>query len=106
MIILNHIIEHDRNPASLLEKLKKRLSENGVIIGSTPNSEDFFFKIFGRYWGCLHFPYHINIFSKNSLQTLCSKQNLVIDFYYDLQGTGISMSLENIIKYIFKIKKR
>jgi len=106
LIILNHVIEHDRNPASLLRKLKKKLSKNGVIIGSTPNSEDFFFKIFGRYWGCLHFPYHINIFSKKSLQVLCSKQNLAVDFYFDFQGTGISQSLENIIKYIFKIKKK
>tara|TARA_B100001175_G_C19502756_1_gene639106 strand:+ start:908 stop:1804 length:897 start_codon:yes stop_codon:yes gene_type:complete len=106
LIILNHIIEHSNNPEKLIKVLKNKLSINGVIIGSTPNSRDMFLKIFEKYWGCLHFPYHIHLFSKNSLKILCHKNNLKIKFYFDIQSTGLSMSLENLIKDIFKIKKK
>ena len=106
LIILNHIIEHVNNPEKLLKILKGKLSKNGIIIGSTPNSRDIFFKIFKKYWGCLHFPYHIHLFSKNSLKILCHRNNLKIKFYFDIQSTGLSMSLENLFKDIFKIKKK
>jgi SAM-dependent methyltransferase len=106
LIILNHVIEHVSDPRSLLLFLKTLLKKNGKIIGQTPNYSDLTFVIFGKYWGALHFPYHINLFSRIGLVRLVKKLNLFIKTSPSIMPTGWSMSLENIIKNIFSIKSK
>ena len=106
LIILNHVIEHVPDPRGLLLFLKTLLRKNGRIIGQTPNYFDLTFAIFGKYWGALHFPYHINLFSRTSLTRLAEKQNLFIKTSPSIMPTGWSMSLENIIKKIFSMKSK
>ena len=106
LIILNHVIEHVPNPYDLISFLKSVLKDDGKIIGQTPNWNDFTFKVFGNYWGPLHQPYHLNIFSKKTMSKLCKNLNLKIEITKALMPTGLSMSLENIIKKKFNLKSR
>lgn len=106
LIIINHVIEHVPDPLNFLLKLKSKLKPKGKIIGQTPNYKDFTFNLFGDTWGALHQPYHLNLFSKISLKKLCSESSLNIKISQAFMPTGISMSLENLIKKFFNIKRK
>lgn len=106
LIILNHVLEHVQNPHKLIYFLKSVLKENGMIVGQTPNYKDFTYRIFGKYWGPLHQPYHLNIFSKKTLYSLCKNLNLKVKIYQAFMPTGLSMSFENIVKKYFLIKTK
>ena len=106
LIIINHVIEHVPDPLNFLLKLKSKLKPKGKIIGQTPNYKDFTFNLFGDTWGALHQPYHLNLFSKMSLKKLCSETSFNVKISQAFMPTGISMSLENLIKKFFNIKTK
>ena len=106
LIIINHVIEHVPDPLNFLFKLRSKLKPNGRIIGQTPNYKDFTFNLFGDTWGALHQPYHLNLFSKMSLKKLCSETSFNVKISQAFMPTGISMSLENLIKKFFNIKTK
>jgi len=41
LIIINHVLEHIKNPLGLLEKAKKKLNKNGKILIVVPNRDGF-----------------------------------------------------------------
>jgi len=67
---LNQVIEHFISPYEQLKSIGPRLSSNGQIFISTPNSESVIRKLSGRKWINWHVPYHQNYFSQESLRTL------------------------------------
>lgn len=106
LIRLNHVIEHFNNPIEAMINIKYLLSENGLVVGQTPNTESISFKIFKYYWGCLHYPYHTAIFDKNSLELLANKCGYtLVSVSYSLMPTGWSMSFENFLKTKLDIQK-
>jgi 2-polyprenyl-3-methyl-5-hydroxy-6-metoxy-1,4-benzoquinol methylase len=103
VIRMNHVIEHLPNIDTTLIKLRKLLKYDGIIIGQTPNASHYTSNLFKSFWGPLHYPYHILLFSKKGLINHASKWGL------ELQGTsktimptGWAMSIENIIKPIIQ----
>lgn len=69
-ITMIHLIEHIRDPLSLLVECKKALACNGKIYLLTPNIEGFGHELFKHHWRGLEPPRHLNIFSKQSIRTL------------------------------------
>ncbi|QGY39361.1 methyltransferase domain-containing protein [Pseudodesulfovibrio cashew] len=105
LIILSHLIEHVVNPAALLEKAGKLLADGGRLYIETPNVNCLDFRIFGKYWGGLHFPRHTFLFSPETVGTLLERQG----FSLEEQGATLNMfgwalSLQNYLADRFDLR--
>jgi len=78
-ILAQQVIEHEPDPKTLLLEMKERLSDNGRIILSFPNVGALYRHIFRERWLHWHVPYHINHFSKKSIQILAQRCGMRIE---------------------------
>lgn len=99
VIRLNHVIEHLCEVDKTMNLLIDMLSKNGIIIGQTPNAEHYTSKLWRKYWGNMHYPYHTIIFSKEGLSYAANRWGSQL---LDTKGTnltnGWALSLENFLK--------
>lgn len=80
VVYLGDVLEHARDPRSLIEETKRILKENGYIIISTPNLNSFWAKItlflfqtLRIPWSSVAPPYHLFQFSMSNLNILMEK---------------------------------
>lgn len=78
LITASQVLEHENNPVKFLTDCKKFLKPGGKIILSFPNTDTFFRKIWGQHWLHWHVPYHLNHFSRKSINILARRSNLKI----------------------------
>lgn len=99
VIRMRHVIEHLADPDGTMQKLRSLLRPGGRILGETPNAAHYTAKLMGRYWGCLHFPYHTWILSTRGLERAARRWSLqLVDTKGVLLPTGWAMSFENMLK--------
>jgi SAM-dependent methyltransferase len=67
LIIMQHVLEHVRDPKAVLEKAFSLLRPNGLVAGELPNIASWDASIFGRYWGGGHAPRHLYHFTPQTL---------------------------------------
>jgi 2-polyprenyl-3-methyl-5-hydroxy-6-metoxy-1,4-benzoquinol methylase len=67
-ITLNHVIEHVREPISVLGRCGELLRPGGRIIVTTPNLNSWGLRLFGPSWLGLDPPRHLVIFTPSSLR--------------------------------------
>lgn len=107
VIRMNHVIEHLSDLDSTMSALAGLLKPNGKLILQTPNPKTVTRKIFGRFWGALHYPYHTVLFTPAGLGKGSYRWGLGID---SINGctlpTGWAMSIENVIKNYIKSTRR
>jgi len=77
-IILNHVIEHVRNPKQWLHQIEKILNKNGVVYIETPNLKSHLFHYEKKDYTFLTPPDHLWIFSPSSFETMIKKSSLKI----------------------------
>ena len=73
LIRMGHVIEHVRDPLATLRRAWELLKPGGTLFGETPNIDCWDFELFGRYWGALHFPRHIALFSPETISEACER---------------------------------
>lgn len=73
LIRMGHVIEHVRDPIATLRRAWELLKPGGTLFGETPNIDCLDFRIFGRYWGALHFPRHIALFTPETMTQACER---------------------------------
>lgn len=78
-IIANQVLEHTNNPMEFLTTCKGRLTKNGRIILSFPNTNSLTRYFLGNNWLHWHIPYHLNFFTKKSIKILANKSGLTIE---------------------------
>lgn len=99
LIIMNHLIEHVRDPIKLLEKAKLKLKADGYIIGELPNVESWDFQCFRKFWGGLHVPRHLHNFSPQALRLTAAAagfDNCRITF--NLNTSHWALSVQNLLQ--------
>ena len=106
VIRLNHVIEHIPNLDLIIPQLLSLLNENGCIIGQTPNSKHYTSKIWGRFWGNYHYPYHLTIFSVVGLKIACNRWNAFLTTNSAFLTNGWALSCENLLKTMFRSNTR
>ena len=86
LILLNTVLEHLPNPINEMEKIKKHLKEDGIIIIAIQNINSLQARLFRRNWFHLDAPRHITHFYKDSFEKMTKKENLKIikKFYFNL----------------------
>ncbi|HEY2381638.1 MAG TPA: class I SAM-dependent methyltransferase [Terriglobia bacterium] len=68
LMIMSQILEHLRDPVAVLERLRSKLTRNGLLLVETPNRGGLDYSLFrGRYWGGYHLPRHFHLFTRDSL---------------------------------------
>lgn len=91
-----HVIEHIPDPESFVRKIYQILKPGGYLVISTPNSESFSFRLFGKDWYHLDAPRHLVLFNKESLIRLTEKSGLKFveeaDMFYEFPFDSLHSS--------------
>lgn len=69
-VIMVHVIEHLADPRTELKIALKHLKAKGRLVIITPNFVSLPRRIFGRFWAPLHVPFHLQHFTRASLETM------------------------------------
>jgi 2-polyprenyl-3-methyl-5-hydroxy-6-metoxy-1,4-benzoquinol methylase len=87
VILMLNLIEHVDNPGELLYKARSILSEQGIVLIKTPNTDSLDARLF-RYknWGGYHCPRHWVLFNRENLETLVEKSGLKVRHFQYTQG--------------------
>lgn len=75
-VTLDQVIEHVTDPVETLRGVARVLKPGGVAILSTPNSNGWGVRLFGRRWINWHTPYHIQHFSRASMRLVAESAGL------------------------------
>ncbi len=78
-IIAADVIEHVSNPMSLVKQLASRLSQNGSLILTTGDADNYLWSRFGANWWYCFFPEHIAFISKDWLDYMSRATGLSIE---------------------------
>ena len=70
VLTINHVIEHVTDPADTVRKAFELVADDGIFTGRTPKVASTGHKYFGSYWSGYHFPRHLTLFSRESLELL------------------------------------
>jgi SAM-dependent methyltransferase len=79
-----HVIEHVASPQDFLGRCRELLSENGLIILDTPNTDSPLRRLFGRHWGGWHTPRHWYLFDPATVALLAKKSGLSVVRIYQM----------------------
>lgn len=102
-ITLSQVLEHIPDPQRILVAAKAKLKNDGVLIAAFPNFESIYRKICGDRWIHWHVPYHLNYFTKKSIEILVKKSGFKIKKYQVITPTTWSiLQIENMV---FKLKE-
>lgn len=72
-VVMNHVIEHVHDPASLLTEARRLLKPGGALIVITPNAESQEHALFGQSWFSLDPPRHLHLFTPRALADLARR---------------------------------
>lgn len=78
-VTLDQVIEHVTDPVETLRGVARVLKPGGVAILSTPNSNGWGARLFGRRWINWHTPYHIQHFSRVSMRLAADSAGLAVE---------------------------
>ena len=78
-VTLDQVMEHVINPVEMLHDVVRVLKPGGKVVLTTPNANGWGAKVFGRKWINWHVPYHLQFFSKTSMQKLAEGAGLKVE---------------------------
>jgi len=78
VITMWHVLEHVPNFDSIIQKLKAKLSDNGIILIAVPNLKSLDARHYKQHWAAFDVPRHLWHFSPDVMKTFLSKNNLSI----------------------------
>lgn len=77
-VTMDQVLEHVTDPAETLQGVARILKSGGTAVISFPNAHGWGAKVFGRRWINWHAPYHLQFYSKKSLDLLAEEAGLEI----------------------------
>jgi len=78
-ITMDQVMEHVTDPVATLEGISRILKSDGKVILTLPNAHGWGAKLFGKKWINWHTPYHLQFFSKASMQKMAEGAGLEIE---------------------------
>ena len=110
IITLWHVLEHVKDIDELIEKLKQRLSEKGILVIAVPNFKSYDAKHYGASWAAYDVPRHLWHFSPLAIQKLFGKHQMTVvgqkplyfdSFYVSLLSEQYKTGKKNLLKAFF-----
>lgn len=103
IVIAADVIEHFANPMSLIEQLTSRLSENGVLIVTTGDANNYLWNRFGANWWYCFYPEHIAFVSRNWLHHIAKDAGISVvrceSFCY--KKLGLARRVSDLVQTYF-----
>jgi 2-polyprenyl-3-methyl-5-hydroxy-6-metoxy-1,4-benzoquinol methylase len=97
-VILYHVIEHVKDPVSLIKEIRRILKDNGVLLLGTPNFGSWVARRFGNNFRLLHDKTHICLFDKDSMVYFLEDHGFIIeDIKYPFFRTEY-FTLKNLLR--------
>jgi len=89
-ITLWHVLEHLPDTHKHIERLKKMLKPEGILIIAVPNFKSYDAKYYGQYWAAYDVPRHLYHFSQQAINTIVNQHRMhvistmpmIFDAYY------------------------
>ncbi len=78
IITMLDVIEHVDDPRILINKSKKMLTKNGLVVINTPDSGSLYARILGKKWHLIVPPEHIHYFNRDTISKLLDKEGLEV----------------------------
>jgi SAM-dependent methyltransferase len=78
-VTLDQVIEHVMDPVSTLKGVARVLKRGGTAVLSTPNAGGWGANLFGRLWINWHAPYHLQFFSRKSMEAAAELAGMVVE---------------------------
>ncbi len=75
-VTLDQVAEHVTDPLALMRGVARVLKPGGKVVITTPNSDSFGARFFGRRWLNWHTPYHIQFYTRRSLKRVAEAAGL------------------------------
>ncbi len=92
-VMLNHVLEHVRDPLRLLSEIRDKLSKNGQLLVRTPLAGSFGERTYGEHWSGYDAPRHLHIFTAKELKARALAAGLRCSLEaYDSVGWNYSVS--------------
>ncbi len=99
LAIMEHVIEHVRDPAETSSRINYLLRPGGVIVGETPNTDCLDARLSGRYWGGGHAPRHLHLFSPGSLRVALERAGFQkVGITHPVYPAHMALSLQNFMR--------
>lgn len=77
---LRSYLEHEAEPAPVLENLKRVLVPGGIAVVKVPNYDLLNRKVMGRRWCGFRYPDHVNYFTPRTLRVMATKVGFEANF--------------------------
>lgn len=77
-VTMDQVFEHMADPLECLTRISSVLRPGGGVIISTPNMDGWGVRFFGKKWINWHSPYHLNLFTPDSLSQLAGSAGFVL----------------------------
>ncbi len=109
-ITLWHVLEHVPDIDNLIEKLKARLNDNGILVIAVPNFKSYDARHYQEFWAAYDVPRHLWHFSPLAIQKLFEKHQMKLvgqkplffdSFYVSLLSEQYKTGKKNWIKSFF-----
>jgi len=106
LIIFRGVIEHMYDPKKALSRATELLKKGGFLFFcATPNVASFCADLYREKWNLWHPIQHINLFSVNTLHSLCGKDNYdIVDEDYPYLDTPYESQFDDYLKIKEDIK--
>jgi 2-polyprenyl-3-methyl-5-hydroxy-6-metoxy-1,4-benzoquinol methylase len=78
-VVLNQVLEHAANPVVMMQGVASILKPGGIVVISTPNAFGWGARFFRRRWINWHTPYHLQLFSRRSLEAVSNDAGLLVE---------------------------
>jgi len=95
LVSMHHVIEHLPDPFDTVSRLFEKVRPGGHLVGQTPASDSFEFKIFQTNWSGFHAPRHTVVFSTSGMRALLQRAGfsaVVIKGGFNPGGIAVSLA--------------
>ncbi|HWY38647.1 MAG TPA: class I SAM-dependent methyltransferase [Bacteroidia bacterium] len=113
LVYLEHVFEHVLEPGRIIEQVKNKISVNGVLYVSVPNSKSFMAKLMGGKWPWACPPDHLYFYNTKCLSAFLEKNGFEVlesftgDYYFRSIYQMYSFTpYINIIRKKLKLKQK
>lgn len=96
LVLAMHVLEHDDDPAALLDRICAMAKPGGTVVIEVPNVECAWVPIFGKAWDAWYLPFHRSHFSRTALRALAERQGYTVMAEANVCVPTIGRSMSNV----------